>query len=360
MDHESGSRSSDTDARVEKSLRRCLAWSQQGRYSKILNEVDDILPQVEDRPTLEASLLIWKAQALLAMGRAESALVPATLSWEIEPSPHACHLLSNALEALSDPEGAEDLLRMGWQLFPEAVHLPVQLAEILSGQGRLPEALDTLDEVPLDEDIPEDLLVFLFKLRSNLLATMGRWAEADDTLREGIDRHPDSQLLVEAHQSLSGARQRARAEGELAASWRESLRELDGVYGEVDESIIRCAAVNELSELVVLAARRLWRAFFERQSARPQAPDSWGTALVLAIIELDGERPSAAALARSAGCKPAGVRKVLARLRAFVTELDPEFSARAFAAHTNPRLNGAPATRRVGAGSADVVQFPQA
>ena len=335
-----------------------MEWSRQGRYRKIVNEVERILPAAETDPVIEASLLIWKAQAQLAMGQAEEALAAASRSWEIEPSPHACHLVSNALEAAGDPEGAEELLRMGWRLFPEAVHLPVQLAVILSGQGRLPEALDALDEIPSEEKIPEDLHVFLFGLRSNLLATMGRWAEADEALREGMDRHPDSQVLADAREYLGGARRRMLAKRDLAVSWRKSLADLEGVYGEVDEAVIRCGEVNEFSELVVLAARRLWRAFVERRAPRPQAPDSWGAALIAAVIELDGEKPSAAALARSVRCKPTGVRTVLARLRTFLGELDPEFSARGFAAHSNPRLDDAPSARRSGAAAADVVRFP--
>jgi hypothetical protein len=266
--------------------------------------------------------------------------------------------MSIALEALGDAEGSEELLRMGWQLFPDAIHLPVQLVVLLSDQGRLPEALDTLDEIPVDDRLPNDLEIFLFGMRSNLLATMGRWAEADEVLREGMTRHPDSELLGEAHDSLRGARRRARAERDLAASWEESLGKIDGVAVEVDDAIIRCGAVNELSELVVLAARRLWRAYLRHHGARPQAPNSWGTAMVLAILELDGDEPSAAAFARSSGCKPSGVRSVLARLRKFLAELDAEFSARAFAAHSNPRLDGPPITTHGGAGSADVLPFP--
>jgi hypothetical protein len=266
--------------------------------------------------------------------------------------------MSNAFEALGDPEGSEKLLRMGWQLFPDAIHLLVQLAVILSDQGRLPEALDTLDEIPPHEGLPEDLEVFLFGMRSNLLATMGRWAEADEVLREAIVRHPESELLGEAHDFLRGARQRARAERELVDSWRESLDELDGVAAEVDDAIIRCGAVNELSELVMLAGRRLWRAYIERKGARPQVPHSWGTALILAVLEVDGGKPSAAAFARSTGCSPGGVRSVLARLRSFLDELDPEFSARAFAAHANPRLEDPRGATRRSTGPADVLPFP--
>ena len=358
MGHDPGSETESTDTQVERSLRRCLEWSQLGQHRKVLAEVERILPITEEHPQLEASLLIWKAQALFAMGCSERALPSASRSWDLEPSPHACHLMSIALEALGDAEGAEEFLRMGWQLFPDAIHLPVQLVVILSDQGRLPEALDTLDEIPDDDRLPKDLEIFLFGMRSNLLATMGRWAEADEVLQEGMTRHPDSELLGEAHDSLRGARKRARAERDLADSWEESLGELEGVAVEVDDAIVLCGTVNELSELVILAARRLWRAYYKQHVARPQVPNSWGTAMVLAVLEVDGDEPSAAAFARSAGCKPSGVRSVLARLRKFLAELDAEFSARAFAAHANPRLDEPQVTTRSGAGPADVLPFP--
>jgi len=346
-----------TEDRIERSLLRCLEWSQMGRHRKVLTEVERMLPRVSRHPKLEARLLIWKAQALLEMGCAERALTPASRSWDLEASPHACHLMSSVLDSLGDPEGSEEQLRLGWGLFPEATHLPVELAVFLSHQGRLPEALDTLDEVRIDDRIPDDLQVFLFGLRANLLAAMGRWAEAEEVLQEGVDLHPDSPVLEDTHDAICGARARQKAEHELAISWQQSLVDLDGGPGEVDDAILRCGAVNELSELVILAARRLWRAYLEGRGARPQAPDSWGAALLLAIQEIDGEQPSAAALARSTRCNPAGVRSVLARLRSFLKDLDPEFSALAFAAHSNPRLRGALAGTVLQEGPGDVIPF---
>jgi tetratricopeptide (TPR) repeat protein len=353
-----GGSSDDTRRQVEQSLERCLEWSRLGRHRKVVTEVERTLPILSDHPQLEATLLIWKAQALLAMGYPDGALPPATRSWELEPSPHACHLQSNALEAVGDLEGSEELLRMGWRLFPDAVHLPVQLAVVLSDQARHPEALDILDEIQIDDQIPADLQIFLFGMRSNLLAAMGRWAEADEALRDGLGFHPESELLGDAQDALQHARRRARAEDALAASWRDELTDIDGVAGEVDDAIVRCGAVNELPELVTLAARRLWRAFVEQRMPKLHAPDPWSAALVLAVLEIDGRQPSIASIARSVRSKPSSVRTVLSRLRTFLSSLDAEIRMRAFAAHSNPRLDGTPSTPQFNERPADVVPFP--
>lgn len=350
--------SDDTRRQVEQSLERCLEWSKLGRHRKVVAEVERTLPILRDHPQLEATLLIWKAQALLAMGYPERALPPATRSWELDSSPHACHLQANALEALGNLEGSEELLRMGWRLFPDAVHLPVQLAVVLSDQARHPEALDILDEIDIDNRIPDDLQIFLFGMRSNLLAAMGRWAEADETLRDGLGFHPESELLGNAQDALKHARQRARAEEALAASWRDELTVIDGVAGEVDEAIISCGAVNELSELVILAARRLWRAFVEQEMPKLHTPDPWSAALVLATLEIDGDRPTIASIARSVRSNSSTVRTILARLRDFLSSLDSEIRMRAFAAHKNPRLDGLPSKPQFNERPADVVPFP--
>jgi tetratricopeptide (TPR) repeat protein len=350
--------SDDTRRRVEKSLESCLEWSRAGRHRKVVAEVERTLPIVLDHPQLEATLLIWKAQALLAMGYPERALPPASRSWELDPSPHACHLQSNALEALGNLDDSEELLRMGWQLFPEAVHLPVQLAVVLSDQARLPEALEILDEIQDDDRIPDDLQIFLFGMRSNLLAAMGRWAEADEALRDGLGFHPESELLGDAQDALKHARRRARAEEALAASWQDGLENINGVAAEVDDAVMRCGAVNELPELVTLAARRLWRAFVEQKRPKLHAPDPWSAALVLAILEIDGDRPSIASIARSVRSKPSSVRSILSRLREFLSSLDPEMRQRAFAAHSNPRLDGGGSKQRSKERSANVVPFP--
>jgi tetratricopeptide (TPR) repeat protein len=321
--------SDETRRRVEQSLERCLEWSRLGRHRKVVAEVDRTLPILSNHPQLEATLLIWKAQALLAMGYPDRALPPATRSWELDPSPHACHLKSNALEALGNLEESEELLRMGWRLFPDAVHLPVQLAVVLSDQARHPEALDILDEIEVDERIPA-----------------------------GLGFHPESELLGDAQDALKHARRRARAEDALAASWRDELTVIDGVAGEVDDAIVCCGAVNELPELVVLAARRLWRAFVEQENPKLHAPDPWSAALVLAILEIDGDPRTIVTIARSVRSNPSSVRTVLSRLRNFLSSLDAEIRMRAFAAHRNPRLDGVPSTPQFNERPADVVPFP--
>jgi len=247
---------------------------------------------------------------------------------------------------------------MGWRLFPEAVHIPVQLAVVLSEQARHPEALAILDKIEVDERIPDDLQVFLFGMRSNLLAAMGRWAEAEEALRDGLDYHPGSQLLDDAREALEYVRRRARAKDALAESWRRGLGDLDGVAGEVDEAVLRCGAVNELPELVILAARRLWRAFLEQKGPTPHAPDPWAAALLLAVLEIDGDRRSIASIARSIRSKPSTVRTVLSRLRQFLSSLDSEFRMRAFAAFSNPRLDRLPSRPRFKERPADVLPFP--
>jgi len=358
MGQSTGHDSGDATERVERALRKCVAWSKSGQHRKIVAEVDRQITGLENHPRLKSALLIWKAQADLALGRAEHALPSASQSWDLHPSPHSCHLTAVALEALADRDGAEELLRMGWRLFPEAVHLPVQLAVILSDQGRHPEALDILTELPVDHPVPEDLQIFLFGLRSNLLAAMGRWAEADDVLKQGIDRHPESDVLSDAHSTLSSARKRNEAEKALASSWASTLERLEGTGGEVDEAIIRCGEVNEFPEIVVLAARRLWRAYRENRRVRPQVPDVWGAAFIYSVLELDREQPSITATARSIAVNPSSVRKIILQVRSFLETLDPEIARRAFAAHTNPRLEGPSRSVRTGGRTADIVQFP--
>lgn len=358
MGQTTGNDSDDTAARIERALRRCAEWSQTAQHRKIVAAVERELERLDIDTPHKPALLIWRAQALLAMGEAERALPSASQSWDLDPSPHACHLAANAMEALGDLEGAEELLRMGWRLFPDAIHIPVQLAVTLSDQGRHPEALEILDEVPVDHQMPTDFQVFLFGMRSNLLASMGRWADADEVLRSGINQHPASEVLSDAHTALTGAHKRTLAKRALAASWSEGLAALAESSGEVDDAVIRCGAVNELPEIVVLAARRLWRAYLDHRHVRPQTPDVWGAALISCILELDGNRPSIAATAGSVACSPSSVRSAVRRVRTFLESLDPEIARRAFAANANPRLEGSPRPKGPGGRSAKILRFP--
>jgi tetratricopeptide (TPR) repeat protein len=346
-------------SRIERALRRCLEWSRAGRHLKIINEVDRALPIIGDQPRLEAQLLIWKAQAHLTMGDPENAHPAAHRSWNLDPSPYACHLLSNALAAVGQPDDAEHLLKNGWELFPGAYHLPVQLAILLSDQGRHPEALDTIDLLPHGAPMPDDLQVFLLGLHANLLASMGRWGEADGVLREGRFRHPESDLLEDAHLHLGEAWSRFRARESLSDSWLAGLVELDGVAFEVDEAVIRQGSIHELPNLVVLGARRLWRAYLEIRQPRLHSPQPWGLALLVAILELDRQRPSVAAMARPSRLSEATVRSALRRFRLFLSGLDSNMAHRAFAATTNPRLDEATTASFENQGGS-VVPFPLA
>lgn len=338
MDHRDKDDTGSSLSRIERALRRCLEWSRAGHHLKIITEVDRALPAIGNQPQLEAQLLIWKAQALLAVGDAENAHPAAHRSWNLDPSPHSCHLLSNALAAVGQPDDAESLLKSGWELFPDAIHLPVQLAILLSEQGRHPEALDTIDQLPDGDAVPGDLQVFLLGLHANLLAATGRWGEADGVLREGRFQHPESEVLEDAILNLETAWMSFRAREALADSWTEGLSELDGVSREVDEAVIRHGFINELPKLVVLGARRLWRAYTENHKPRLHLPQPWGVALLIAILELDGASPSVSSMARSTRSPVSTTRSALTRIRRFLNDLDPKVARRAFGADSNPQL----------------------
>ena len=81
-------------------MRRCVEWSRTGHHRKVVAEVEREVKGLNTDSPHRPGLLIWKAQALLAMGEAERALPSASESWDLDPSPHACHLAANAMEAL--------------------------------------------------------------------------------------------------------------------------------------------------------------------------------------------------------------------------------------------------------------------
>ncbi len=345
-------------SRVERTLVRCLEWSQRGRHRRVLEEVERLLPEAEDHPALAAHLLIWKAQALLAMDCADRALPAAMHAWDLQSTPHACHLMATALAALGEPDRSEELLAMGARLFPDAVHLPVQLAMLMTDQGRLPEALDTLDDLPSVDELPDDLQIFVLGLKANLLAAMGRWWQADDVLRAAIELFPDSAVLQETQASLTEAWGRQRAEQRLLRSWHAGLAPLAGVAAEVDDAIVRLASLIEVQDLVAVAARRLWRAMLEADPVRPQSPDAWAAATLAAIADIDGGGMPVAALARATGCNLATVRSALRRLRAFLDPREPGMVRRAFAATSNPQLDEDRSPDPVNRSQGQVIPFP--
>jgi len=158
-------------------------------------------------------------------------------------------------------------------------------------------------------------------------------------LEEGLGRHPGSSLLLETHRSINVEWNRQLAEASLIASWRDAMGRLEGVPAEVDDAIVRFGMVIETGELVVLAAQRLWRAFNDREPVRLQSPEAWAAALLMGVLELDGFRPSAAAIGRATACKESTVRSALRRVRCYLDTLEPGFARRAFGAASNPRLD---------------------
>jgi tetratricopeptide (TPR) repeat protein len=345
------------DPTIEQGLMHCAEWSREGRHRRVLTEVEQMLGSAGHQPGLEAALLLWKAQALLAMGCADRALPAAMRSWELQASPHACHLIASSAHSLGDAEQAEEMLRLGWRLFSDATHLPLQLAMMLTEQGRLPEAIETLDDLPVDGGhLSPELDEFLYGLRANLLATVGRWDEAEAALEDGICDHPDSSFLLEAHDALNEAASRSRAEKRLLQSWGRTLEPLDGDLADVDNAIVRCGAILDRARIEVLAARRLWRAFARSSRTHPQAVEPWAAALLLAAAELDGRPMVISATARAIAVSAATVRRALARIRAYLETLAEEFVVRSFAVRRNPRLDEEPATstRR----SATIIEFP--
>lgn len=328
--------------RVERSLRKCLDWSQAGRHRRVLSEVERLLPTVAREPRLEARLLVWKAQALLSMGFHDRAVAAARRSWDLEESPHASHVMASALYGLGEAERCEELLRAGVEVFPEAIHLPIQLAMVLADQGRLPEALEVLEDVPETAVQMEEMGAFVTGFRANLLATLGRWTEAETVLHDGLGRHPESDILHSARVEIGRGRRRSEARSRLLRSWRSGLASSAADDLEVEREIVRCGATLERSPLEVAAARRLWRAIFEAGEVRPQAPDAWATAMLLCVLELDGGAPPAAALARATRTSPDTVRTAARRTREFLGRMSPELRLRAFAVEANPRLDDGP------------------
>jgi hypothetical protein len=107
---------------------------------------------------------------------------------------------------------------------------------------------------------------------------------------------------------------------------------------------------------VVLAAQRLWRALYDREPIRLQSPEPWAVALLIAVMELDGFRPSVAAVGRATSCSESTVRSALRRVRQYLQGLDPSFARRAFGAASNPRLEEAAPARTSRRDT--VVRFP--
>lgn len=346
---------------VRRALKRCVELSRSGRHKKAVEEVERAFPVAEGHPDLEGELLIWKAQALLTMGRPEEAVPAAEAAWELAPSPHACYLTGCALADLGELEEAEKMLTLGGELFPEAPHLKVRLAMLLTEQARLPEALDLLEEIELGDEVVESLALFTYGLRANILGVLRRWTEAEEQVSEGLDRFPGNRLLEETGLSIAVVRRRAEAGDSLARTWAEELVELEQpAAADVDDAICEVGRALGTPKLAVLAGRRLWRAFLEADPVRPTAAEAWALAAILAVTRLDGLSLPVGRASRAVRVSKKTVGSALRRIRAFLDGLEPEFARRQFAAMENPRLEEQPGNegRRDARSPGTVVRFP--
>ncbi len=344
-------------SRVERLLERCAAWALQERHRKVLVEIEKVLPSVGGQPELEAQLLLWKAHALLATGTAERALAAASRSWELDDSPHACYLAAEALMQLGENARAEELLRTGCASFPEALHLALALAMLLADEGRMPEALQVVENAGTPDDVPPQAEVFQAGLHANLLASMGRWDEAMAVLDESLGHHPGSELLSETRKDLKRHHRRSAATRSLAVSWSRELDATPSPQPEVEEEIHRLAACFECGPLLPRAACRLFRAHIASTRVRPRNPSVWALALILTVLEIDGQAPATAPFARAAHIAPSSVRPVRRRLDEFLHSMEPGLVRRSFACSSNPRLDETPGPAEPGPGK--VVGFPR-
>jgi hypothetical protein len=78
--------------------------------------------------------------------------------------------------------------------------------------------------------------------------------------------------------------------------------------------------------------------------------------LLVAVLELDGGKPSVSAMARSAQVPASTLRSALGRFRRFLSDLDRNMARRAFSALSNPQLDEDPGPSP-GARSDNVVPF---
>jgi len=324
---------------VERLLERCATWIVQERHRKVLEEIEKVLPSTTGYPELEAQLHLWKAQALLATGTPERALSAASRSWDLDASPHACYLAAESLVRLDEADRAETLLQTGRQVFPDAPHLSLALAMLLADEGRMPEALDVVEEMARPAGDSPQTEVFRAGLHANLLASMGRWDEAMAVLDQSLGQNPDSALLSETRRDLTRHIQRAEAGAALVESWLDELDASPSPFSEVEEEVGHLARIFERGPLLPLAACRLFRAHVHSTGVRPRHVTAWALALLLTVQELDGETPATAPFARAVGLAPSSVRTIRRRLEGFLASMEADFVLRSFGCSSNPRLD---------------------
>ena len=327
--------------RISDLLARCERWSELGTYRKILEAVERALPSTEEVPDLRTELLIWKAHALGAMGMPDRAYAAAADAWELGPSSQASHIMALALIHEGEDDHAEQVLRFGLQRFPNAAHLVFQLALLMAEQGRVPEAMDLINDSEIDvEGEDEPVLALHVGIRANLLARMGRWDEALQMVEKAVEAHPDISELQETYVTLKSQHDLYHAQDRLATRWQASLQPLDeDPAAGVDASIKTLGASLDLPQLVILAAQRLWRRFLDVDPAKPRAYEAWAAALLASIFALDGGSAPLSFFAHYAETSYETVRSAYRRIGAFLGRLPRNEAALAFAVRLNPQLD---------------------
>jgi tetratricopeptide (TPR) repeat protein len=346
----------DLRSDVADALQRWAGWSRSGRHDRIIAEGRVYLDRAAGRPDLFGPMLLWIAQAHLDLGDPEAAVTSAQQAWEADPSPVSTHTLAIALDGQGSTDDALALLELGLQLHPRAVNLSLQLAMLLGDQGRVPEALDRLEEVdPADfEDATTASLYY--RLLAGLYAACGRWREADDVLRDACS-HLDDDAVHQALDELNTAWRRTERSRELVIEWTDSLHELPPPHADVDDAIVTLGSALEAPALVAAAARRLWRALVASDPPTVRTADIWAGAALASIGRLDGAVADMEGLARICGCHTSSLHRARRRFDALLATYDPEFRRRGFAAETNPRLDEDPRSPSP-TETGDVIRFP--
>ncbi len=239
------------------------------------------------------------AQALMAQGKAGEAL--ARLRAIGEAGPGVAALRAAAAVNAGEPEAAERDARRVLAASPDRSDVRIVLALALDAQGRSPEALAVLRELP--GDVPLDAGLAL-----RLAAAEAEAGELDTALRRlalAVEHHPRDPDLARSHgQRLAGA---GRPEAALAAF--EAALALESDSSVLQNDVARALALQrgDLDRALALAVRAA--------AASENAPSVLDT---LAIVRLArGEAGEALAVAeRALRTAPPGLRPHLEYLRA--------------------------------------------
>jgi len=214
----------------------------------------------------------WAQAGLLAFAgrdwRAAADRLGTTLRRSPEPDVEIARLRTRALIEAGDLDDAAAALAQDAAAFPEDLDMRVLACEIAAARGDEAGAAACCRSITADASGSVDAHLAV----SRSLMRRRRFAEAEATLREAIDRHPgDDRLLFERGAALERAGRRGEAERALAAA--------------IDRNPDNAMALNYLGYMLADSGRRLEDslAYVERALAldpdNPAYLDSLGWAL---------------------------------------------------------------------------------